>query len=225
MDVIGVISNALQNGYASTELGTMRIASSLLFAAAIGLYIFCCYRWMTRKAFYSRTFNITLVGITLVTASIILTIQASIVVSLGMVGALSIVRFRTAVKDPMDLLFLFWAISSGISCGAGIAEVAVMSSLILTIVLLLLSRTPVREPANILSVTLRGDADPEAQILPVIRRACRVCTERSRIMKADHTELLLEIRARDTSALLKDLRAADGVMAVTLLSHDGEVVF
>ena len=225
MDVIGVIGNALQGGYSSTELGTVRIVSSLLFAAAIGLYIFICYRLMTRKSFYSRTFNVTLVGITLVTASIILTIQASIVVSLGMVGALSIVRFRTAVKDPMDLLFLFWAISAGISCGAGIAEVAVIASLILTVVLLILNCTPAREPARILSVMMRADADPETGVLPLLQKSCRVCTERSRILKEDHTELLFEIRTSDASQLVKNLRAAEGVSAVTLLSHDGEVVF
>ena len=102
----------------NSDLSTTSIIMALLITAVIAVYIFAVYRVVCRKAFYSRSFAISLPVIAMITASVIIAVQSSIVISLGMVGALSIVRFRTAVKDPMDLAFLFWSISVGIICGA-----------------------------------------------------------------------------------------------------------
>lgn len=117
-----IFKKSFLEGFASTEITTVTIVAALAVASALAFYIFLVYRVLTRKTFYSKNFNISLAGITVITAALILTMQSSVVLSLGMVGALSIVRFRTAIKDPMDLMFLFWSISVGIICGAEIGR-------------------------------------------------------------------------------------------------------
>ena len=117
-----LIMKSFLEGYATSELNVGTMFFCMGIAAAIGLYIFLIYKLVNKNSFYNRNFNISLIALTVITAAIILTIQSNIVVSLGMVGALSIVRFRTAIKYPMDLVFLFWSISVGIICGAGFAH-------------------------------------------------------------------------------------------------------
>jgi hypothetical protein len=126
MSYSDLFKKSFLEGFAPADITTTTAAVAMLITCALALYIFVVYRVLTRKTFYSKSFNISLAGIALITCAIILTIQSSLVVSLGMVGALSIIRFRTAVKDPMDLMFLFWAIALGIICGVGLAEIAVM---------------------------------------------------------------------------------------------------
>ena len=103
-----ILKKSFLEGFASSDITAKTVMVALLVTTLIAVYIFVVYKLMCRKTFYSKNFNISLVGVALITAAIIITIQSSVVVSLGMVGALSIVRFRTAVKDPMDLMFLFW---------------------------------------------------------------------------------------------------------------------
>ena len=130
MNFSDIFKKGFLSSYTSENISVPHITAVLLITAAIAAYIFIVYRLVTKKTFYSRNFNIALAGIAVVTAGIILAVQSSIVISLGMVGALSIVRFRTAIKEPMDLCFLFWSIAVGICCGAHMTEVAVVLSLI-----------------------------------------------------------------------------------------------
>ena len=143
-----------------SSLSTTSIIAALVITAVISIYVFFVYRVVCRKAFYSKAFAISLPVIAMITACIILVIQSNAVISLGMVGALSIVRFRTAVKDPMDLAFLFWAISVGIICGAGLHEVALEGSLLITIVMLGLHFIPHVKPARLLMI---NGTDPSVQ--------------------------------------------------------------
>ena len=115
-----ILKKSFLEGANVVDFSIASVALTLVVTAALGLYIYIVYRLISRKSFYSKSFNISLVAMAMITAAIILAIQSSVVISLGMVGALSIVRFRTAVKDPMDLVFLFWSISIGIICGAGL---------------------------------------------------------------------------------------------------------
>jgi len=158
-----IFKKSFLEGYASAEITTFTIVVALGLACLLALYIFFVYRVVTRKTFYSKNFNITLAGITVITAALILTMQSSVVLSLGMVGALSIVRFRTAVKDPMDLMFLFWSISVGIICGAGLAQVAVILSVVVTLGILILDRMPVAKAPMILVVNA-SDLDAEEAV-------------------------------------------------------------
>ncbi len=112
-----IFKNSFLNGF-SSGVDVKTIIISLAVTTVLALYIFFIYRMVTRKTFYAKTFNLSLIAMAIITAAIILTIQSNIVLSLGMVGALSIIRFRTAIKDPLDLVFLYWSISMGIICGA-----------------------------------------------------------------------------------------------------------
>ena len=118
MSTKDILKKSFLQSITSADITPQEIFLVLAIATVLSLYIYFIYKVLTRKTFYNKTFNISLAALALITAGIILTIQSSIVVSLGMVGALSIVRFRTAIKDPMDLVFLFWSISVGIICGA-----------------------------------------------------------------------------------------------------------
>ena len=120
-----IFKNSFINAFSINDVSGGETMVVLLCTCLVALYVFGVYRVVTRKTFYSKNFNISLAALAVITAIVILTVQSNIVLSLGMVGALSIVRFRTAIKDPMDLVFLFWAISVGIACGAGMLEIAV----------------------------------------------------------------------------------------------------
>ena len=219
-----IFKKSFLEGFASSELSTMTIAAALGVACVLALYIFFVYRVVTRKTFYSKNFNITLAGITVITAALILTMQSSVVLSLGMVGALSIVRFRTAVKDPMDLMFLFWSISVGIICGAGLAQIAVILSLVVTVGILVLDRMPVAKAPMILVVN-SSDLDGEKAIGAVVEKYVRHFAVKSRNMTASSLDLVIELRTDEGGALVREVMAVPGVTSASLLSHDGEATF
>lgn len=200
------------------------ILAALGIAAVLALYIFFVYRIMTRKTFYSRNFGIALVGVALITAALILTMQSSVVISLGMVGALSIVRFRTAIKDPLDLMFLFWSISVGIICGAGMAQIAVILSVCLTVAILLLEKLPVAKAPMILVVNADG-LDAEERVCAAVAGFAKHYSVKSRNVTAGAVDLVLELRTAQGAELVKAVNALEGVRSVSLMSHDGEVSF
>ena len=218
-----IFKKSFLEGYASVELSAKQIVVDIFFALLIGLYIYATYRFLTKKTFYSKSFNISLVLMSVITAAVILTVQSSVVISLGMVGALSIVRFRTAVKDPMDLAFLFWAISAGIICGAGLVEIAIILSVVATIVIFALDRIPVIKTPMILVVNAGVDSDVE--ILEKIRENASYYEEKSRVITDGVLELVYELRTKDGALLSKAISAVSGVNSVSVMSHDGEVSF
>ena len=219
-----IFKKSFLEGYASTEITTFTIVVALGIACLLALYIFFVYRVVTRKTFYSKNFNITLAGITVITAALILTMQSSVVLSLGMVGALSIVRFRTAVKDPMDLAFLFWSISVGIICGAGLAQVAIILSVVITVGILVLDQMPVAKAPMILVVNA-DDLDAEEAIVAAAKQYVKHLQVKSRNMTDVSLDLVIELRTAEGSALVRDVKKVAGVTAVSLLAHDGEVTF
>ena len=218
-----IFKRSFLEGYANIELSTTQILIVMFFSLLVGIYIYLVYRFLTKKTFYSKSFNMSLVLMSVITAAIILTVQSSVVISLGMVGALSIVRFRTAVKDPMDLVFLFWSISVGIICGAGLVEVAIILSLAATAVIMVLDRIPVIQSPMILVVNGKEDADNG--VLEAIKGNTKAYIEKSRVLANGTLELVYELRTKDTAGLSKNVSAVNGVTSVSLLSHDGEVSF
>ena len=134
-----------------------------------------------------------------ITSAIILTIQSNIVVSLGMVGALSIVRFRTAVKDPVDLMFLFWSISIGIICGAGLFVVALLTCLVVTVLILVLENLPASRAPMMLVVNL-SDPEGEASVLETVKKFSRFYKVKSRNISANSMDMVVEVRVKEESA-------------------------
>ena len=219
-----IFKKSFLEGFAGSEITIPTVVIALAVASAIALYIFLVYRVITRKTFYSKNFNISLAGITVITTAIILTMQSSVVLSLGMVGALSIVRFRTAIKDPLDLMFLFWSISVGIICGAGLAQVAIILSIIVTLGVLILNHLPVARAPMLLVVN--ADAfDIEEKILSVAKDFSKHTNVKSRNMTQSSLDLVIELRTANGSELVKNVMKIEGVVSASLLAHDGEATF
>ena len=219
-----IFKKSFLEGFSSTEINTVTVVAALAVASALAVYIFLVYRVMTRKTFYSKGFNISLAGITVITAALILTMQSSVVLSLGMVGALSIVRFRTAIKDPMDLMFLFWSISVGIICGAGLAQVAVILSVVVTLGILILDRFPLAKAPLILVVNAT-QLDAEKIVTEAVVGFDKHYRVKSRNMTAETLDLVIELRTAKGGELVQQIMALPGVTAASLLAHDGEAVF
>ena len=209
--------------YTSETVSVPHIVAVLFITCIIGCYIFMVYRVVTRKTFYSRNFNISIAAIAVITAGIILAVQSSIVISLGMVGALSIVRFRTAIKDPMDLIFLFWSISIGIICGAEMYKIGMIMSLVLTIGLFLLELTPVGK-ASVLLVVNAKDAQAEAGIMQIVGQYAKRPAVKSWNLSKDGMDLIIEIKTAQENKLLAELLAAQNVYGASLMAHDGEIM-
>lgn len=211
-------------GFGSPDINIYTIITSLLFTCVLAAYIFVVYRIITKKTFYSKSFNISLAIMAIITSGVILTVQSSIVVSLGMVGALSIVRFRTAIKDPMDLIFLFWSMSVGIICGAGFAEIAIILSVLVTVAVVVLNLVPVAKAPMILVINA-SNADSEKPIIVEVNKYAKYMKVKSRNMTAYTMDMIIELRTSKASELIKAIVAVDGVVSASLISHDGEVTF
>lgn len=219
-----IFKKSFLEGFASTDINVYTATAAMLITCALALYIFVVYRVLTKKTFYSKSFNIALAGIALITSGIILTIQSSIVVSLGMVGALSIVRFRTAIKDPLDLMFLFWSIAIGIICGVGMAEIAIILSILMTVGILVLNGLPVAKAPMILVVNA-ADLDAEEAILAVAGKYARHYAVKSRNMTKSSLDLIIELRTAEGAKLVQEVLEIRSVSSASLMSHDGEVTF
>lgn len=224
MSYSDLFKKSFQEGFAPADITTTTAAAAMLITCALALYIFVVYRIITRKTFYSKSFNISLAGIALITCAIILTIQSSLVVSLGMVGALSIIRFRTAVKDPMDLMFLFWAIAVGIICGVGLAEIAAMLSILMTAGILVLNGLPVAKAPQILVVDALSP-DAENEILCAVKKYAKYHSVKSRNMTRSSLNMVIEVRTAEASSLLAEVLRVWSVDSAALMAHDGEVTF
>lgn len=219
-----IFKNSFLTSYTSDNISVIHITAVLLITCLIACYIFLVYRLLTRKTFYSRTFNISLAAVSVITAAIILAVQASIVISLGMVGALSIVRFRTAVKEPLDLVFLFWSIAVGICCGAHVTEIAVVLSVLLTILVIVLDRLPVGRAPMILVVNLaEGKLEPD--LMKKVGEFCRYYKVKSRNIALGKCNLVVEVRSAKEYDMVQAIEGLKGVESVSLISHDGEVTF
>ena len=224
MSFTDVFKKSFLEGFTGNDIGMATATGAMLTASLLALYIFLIYRVITRKTFYSKSFNISLAGITVITAALILTIQSSIVVSLGMVGALSIVRFRTAIKDPMDLMFLFWSITAGIICGVGLAKIAVLMSLFLTVGIMILDRLPVARAPQMLVIEA-NDPEADEQIMAVVNQYARFCRVKTRTISRNRLNLIVEVRTDDGGKLLKEIGHIESITSASLLAHDGEVTF
>ena len=201
----------------------LRVVISLALALVIGLYIFFIYKKSFSGVMYSRNFNVSLILITLVTTLVLMLISTNLTLTLGMVGALSIVRFRTAIKDPIDTAFIFWAVGEGLALGVGFFDAAIIGGGVIGIFVLLLSAFKVRAAMPYLLVLHYSEAanGPIKQMIKQLPGA-RI---RSKTAQRDGIELTLELRLRDneTGFVEKFLRV-DGVYDASLISYQGDLV-
>ena len=224
MSIRDIIKKSILEEFNRAELSSGSMLVCLAAAALLGIFIYLVYRIVTTNTFYSKTFNMSLMLLCVITAAIILTVQNSIIVSLGMVGALSIVRFRTAVKEPLDLVFLFWSISAGIISGAGMVELAIMLSVIVTVLMVVFYYMPEQRKSVLLSVNVEG-YDTTEEILKAVKKYDKHCKEKSRNMAQGKMDMLLEIRLKNYEPLLQELNSLKGIKAVSLIAHKGDAVY
>lgn len=195
---------------------------SLALALAIGMFVFEIYRKTYKGVMYSRNFGITLVALAMITDLAIMTVTSNVVLSLGMVGALSIVRFRTAIKEPMDIAFLFWSLVIGIMLGAGMIPLAVFGSLIIGLVFVLFTRKKDGNTPYIL-VLQCADDKAEANATARLEKSVEKFNIKSKMVNDRGIELTVEIRLDESNTqFINELHAIDGVRNATLVSYNGE---
>lgn len=215
-----MIKNSVLESF-SSDITPQRIIIVLLVALVLGLYVFVIYRMAVNNEFYSKDFNRTLVLMAVVTAGIVLAIQSNLVISLGMVGALSIVRFRTAIKSSIDLFFLFWAISIGIICGAGLYLLALMLSIIVTVGLFVtnIMASPIGLGLLVMNCATVEDADAAVETL---RPAVKFLRLKNKMISAGNVEVVLEYKTADESGLEKILSQNEKVNRFSIMNYDRE---
>ena len=198
----------------------MSLALALAFAD--GLFIFFIYKKTFSGVMYSASFGISLIAMTMITALVILAISSNVVLSLGMVGALSIVRFRTAVKDPMDIVFLFWSIAAGIVLAAGLLLLAVAGSIFIGIVLLIFSEKKTFDRPYILVIHC-VDSDSEERSLKLVEEMAGKVSLKSKTVTSGSIELNYEVRLRDGNTdFVNRLAEMDGVTSTVMVSYNGD---
>lgn len=223
MSVKDVIKSKVYESFGGgTALTVQQIMLLIVVAMLLGVYIFMVYKLSSKSAFYSKDLNVTIAGLPVIVAAIMIAMQSNLLVSLGMVGALSIVRFRSAIKNPLDLLYLFWAVSGGIIVGVGLYTLALVLCVVMTVLLLVLDMVPNAKAPDLL--VLRGESGKldSGRIYETIRGNCRFYKEKARTIRRDETELIVEIRSRDKEKLLKELGELGELTQINCIAHDGE---
>lgn len=209
------------SGNQTLSAGTLvTIVVSMAVAVLMGLFIYFIYRKLFGGIIFSRSFGTTLVGMTVLTCMVTLAISTNVVISLGMVGALSIVRYRTAVKDPMDLLYLFWAITTGITAGAGMYILTVVAAVVMVFVIYFLNHRQENGQIYVMVTHYTGDAagDQIIQNLNKIKYNLK-----SKTMRREQTEMAIEVMVKGGDTFFAEkIRAIEGVQDVTLIQYNGE---
>ena len=195
---------------------------ALVLAFGLGLFIFLVYKKTYQGVMYSSSFAVTLIALTLITTLVILAVTSNVVLSLGMVGALSIVRFRTAIKEPLDIAFLFWSIAVGIVLAAGMIPLAVIGSVIIGIILLVFVNR--KSHCNPYIVVIRCDGhDSESAAKEYLDRMTERCIVKSKSAQKGSLELNMEIRLKDDNTdFVNVLSEMPGVSSAVLVSYNGD---
>lgn len=218
MGINDIVKNSFLNNFTETVSLSTVIATgqmSLVFAAVVYIvYLLTC-----DKTIYSKKFNVAMSLMTIITSALVMAMQANIVISLGMVGALSIVRFRTAIKEPKDLLFLFWSISNGIIIGAGLYSIACVLAVVLSIALVVFELIPARRKSMLLVVNLTSIED-EAVVEKELKKYWIRFKVKSRNVFRDKADIMYEISTRKDRQLVADISKLNQVLSLNLIKQD-----
>ena len=220
MNFSDIFKSSFIENIASVSMLDMAIA--MVLALLIGLFIFMVYKKTFNGVMYSSSFGVTLVALTMITTLVILAVTSNVVLSLGMVGALSIVRFRTAIKEPLDIAFLFWAIAVGIVLAAGMIPLAVIGSVVIGVVLLVFVNK--KSHFNPYLIVLNCDSHAsEEEAKKYLKDKVNKCTVKSKTAQSGSVELTLEIRLKDDNTdFINELSAINGINSAVLVSYNGD---
>lgn len=205
-----------------TEFSATDTLIAMVAALAIGMFIFVVYKKTFNSVMYSTGFAMTIVGMTMVTTLVILAVTSNVVLSLGMVGALSIVRFRAAIKEPMEIVYLFWSVAAGIVIGAGMLPLAIVGSAIIGVVLILFANKKVHDNPYLLILNCLDETSENAA-LSIVKEAVKKYAVKSKTVNSQGIEFTAEIRMKDgETAFINRLNEIQGVENATLVSYNGE---
>lgn len=204
------------------SFSALDVLLALGLSFVLGLFIFIVYKKTYRGVMYSDSFGVSLIAMSMITSVVIIAVTSNVVLSLGMVGALSIVRFRTAVKEPMDIAFLFWAISVGIVLGAGLLPLAVIGSVIIGIIIVVFSTRKIGDIPYILVVSC-DNSEAEKSADKQIRESAKKSLLKSKTVNKSGIELTYEVRLKEEeSGFINKISESSGVANATLVSYNGE---
>ena len=204
-----------------TAVSLLDMAIALALAFAVGVFIFFVHKKTYKGVMYSSTFGVTLIALTMIATLVILAVTSNVVLSLGMVGALSIVRFRSAIKDPLDIAFLFWAIGAGIVLAAGLIPLGVIGSLLIGAVLLLFVNHKSNDQPYVAVIGLSAQA--EDTVLETLAKGTKKQVVKTKSVSPEGIELTVEVRLQENStAFMNSLAAIPGVSRATLVSYNGD---
>lgn len=219
------MNNMLTELFSSQTIGVSSILTvivSMIFALLLGVVIAWVYRRNYRGVMFSGNFCMTLVMMTLVTTPVVLCIRNSMALSMGMVGALSIVRFRTAVKEPLDTAYMFWALTTGILLGAGQFLLTFLTVALISVIMTLLTNYQIKGINSYLLVVRAGE-EAERAVAQIIG-GVRIQRLKTKTVSASGVEMTYEVRLEKPDALLNRLNAVNGVQDATLVSYQGEAI-
>ena len=212
-------SNVLEN---VTSVSVLDMIIALVLAFGLGVFIFLVYKKTYSGVMYSSSFGTTLVALTMITTVVILAVTSNVVLSLGMVGALSIVRFRTAIKEPLDIAFLFWSIAVGIVLAAGMIPLAVIGSVIIGVILLVFVNRKAHKNPYIVVIRCDGH-DTEVKAKSFLDGKAERCVVKSKTAQKGSVELNMEIRLKDDNTdFVNALADMEGVNSAVLVSYNGD---
>ena len=206
----------------AATFSVLDVTLAMVLSLCLGLFIFFVYKKTFAGVMYSASFGISLMAMTLITTLIILAVTSNVILSLGMVGALSIVRFRTAVKEPLDIAFLFWSISAGIVTGAGLIPLAIIGSIFIGLVLLVFVNKKSTDTPYLIVVNCENDKS-EDDVLSLVKSKTKKNLIKAKTVSKNGIELTIEVRLLDmNTSLVNELLSINGVENVVLVSYNGE---
>jgi uncharacterized membrane protein YhiD involved in acid resistance len=208
----------------TSDISISKIIVTLLISFFVGLFIYILYKRIFSGILYSKSFNVSLIGMTLITSMVIIAINSNLVLSLGMVGALSIVRFRTPIKDPTDLIFLFWAAAAGIVVGAGFFSLAIIGSVIVGLVLFVFVKKASFETPYLLVVNCEGNQS-EDEVIKQLNTQVKRYNVKQKTVTSHNVEMTVEVRLRNQETkFVNQITALVGVKSAVLISYSGDYV-
>lgn len=220
MNFQDIFKSSFLENITSVTILDMIIALTLAFG--LGVFIFLVYKKTFRGVMYSSSFGVTLIALTMISTLVILAVTSNVVLSLGMVGALSIVRFRTAIKEPLDIAFLFWSIAVGIVLAAGMIPLAVFGSVVIGVMLIVFVNKKSHDNPYIVVIHC-SDGDAESRAVSSLKNHVQKCVVKSKTVTPDSVELHYEVRLKsEDTSFVNVLSVMQGVSDVVLVSYNGD---
>ena len=221
MKDLDLIFANIQAGFHNKQIVAHDIIAVLLMVTVLAVYEFLVYRYISKHSFYSKQFNVSLALLPYFIATIIMSLQSNLVITLGTIGALAIIRFRTAIKDPIDMVYLLWSTHIGIVCGTGLYEVGLLTSLFATVLIIILDLVPIKK-SSYLFIVNADNMRSESDIMGLVKANASYFRVKSRNLTKTKLDMIIELRTDKEQVLMEGVSKVQGVLNSSLVTHDGE---